>query len=1386
MKSELKSAVRTTVQKARELLLREAAEQLESIYGYHRDGSGETVDNLPETQKDPVKQKTLLLLIQFFKEEEKSGLNAADAVQKLIREIAFTHLNRLVAFKMMEARKILRGTVDKGPDSNGFKFYLAEHEDDLKLFETGGTDTAYRNFLLWQCGQIAEKDHLEVLFDPGNLPSKMFPRPTTLNKLLELLNAENLEPVWQQDETIGWVYQYFIEEDKDRVFHKIYKQKKKMELRDIPAATQIFTPRWIVLYLVENTLGRMWLRMHPDSRLAEKMRYYVPNHYNDKEPLPLKPVREITLLDPACGTMHFGLAVFDLFYAMYREELENAGHDGWPTGEQSAVSSEQEIPVKIIENNIYGIDIDLRAIQLSALTLYLKVKSMNKDAKISRLNLTYTDIPPIAEDEMENFIASLELKHPVAGELLAKILPELNKAYYLGSLLKIEDVVRSFIKDKKTAFKKQMPQLPGMDAETEPASWYQVHDEILNGLRKMVSSRSNGKSLIAGEAIQGLGLIDALIQKHDIVVANPPFSGRRNWGNNYAKILKTYYPLNSSDMYSAFIERFKNLVKPEGLVGFVTSHTFMFTSSYENLRKMLITETSLQTILHVGNLSEFDSGGRIEGALAFVAMAFQNTSSNKDKKIINFRLVADKDYLKISNFQSALADWQTHGEAATDRHVFVVRQEDFKAIPGWPLVYWVSEGIRKVFYENKIIWNYNKKTGLAEPRLGMATGDNNRFIRYWWEIILKKIPKQSIHITQTFQKNMIWYPYMKGGDYNKWFGNQDNIIKWLMDGIECKSTKKGDRIISHNYNGEYSFKEGATYSFLTVSNLNVRYLPPGFIFDVAGSSIFPKEGNPLFIIALLNSKISTFLIKLLNPTVNYQVGDIARLPYPDTDNYQILKDTVEQKTQTCIHSKRRLINLSPVTWEFSLPADWENGLQEQVILDFKLTTLENDISEACYILYGVSTEDITRIEEDFGILPGRLPGAEAAELNTAVKKIKTYYLDKHIPEEALKSGTEQISDEKETENETKKSRRMSRYLNFEEVCLASGYHPDTVYQVISDNRWQRPEERFELAYNWLEYAIGILMGRFSPGIKGELGSAVIHKNDFITGSLTITDEEFEEISKYFPVSYTEESGKHAFSKELEQQLCALADPDGIMVLDEGHKDDLPARIDDVLSMMLGEKQSREVLATLIGEAKPDREKFRRFMERDFFSKHHLKMYRKRPIYWLLQTGGKNYGFYIFHERFDKDTLYKLQRNYIDPKLKLVDMQIKDKTRNLLNLSGSEQRAAKREIEDLQDLYQEIREFTEKLTAVLNKTDENGRVVGYDPDINDGVIINMAPLRELIPWNEPAKYWQELEQGQYDWARLAMRYWPDRVTEKCKKDKSLAIAHEIEDIYQGGK
>ena len=273
-----------TTLRARELLTGEIRDLLQGIYGLDSKGKFEDVKRLPAVQSLPEVRATRKRLEKFLNDEEQAGLKRPEAVSKLVKEAAFTHLNRLVAFKMMEARKLIRGTLDRYQDSNAFKFYLAEHEDDLRLYEQGSLPQnrggrgsegrAYRHFLLWQSAELSKE--IKVLFDPENLASQLFPRPRALKSLMEMLNDPELEEAWSQEETVGWIYQYFNEDEKKDVFNRLYKKKQKIRPEDIPAATQLFTPRWIVKFLVQNTLGRQWMQMHPDSRLPKSWIIWCP------------------------------------------------------------------------------------------------------------------------------------------------------------------------------------------------------------------------------------------------------------------------------------------------------------------------------------------------------------------------------------------------------------------------------------------------------------------------------------------------------------------------------------------------------------------------------------------------------------------------------------------------------------------------------------------------------------------------------------------------------------------------------------------------------------------------------------------------------------------------------------------------------------------------------------------------------------------------------------------------------------------------------------------------------------------------------------------------------------------------------------------------------
>lgn len=644
---------------ARERFTQEAREQLEGLYGVHADGTFEELEALPALA-DPEKRATYNQLRRFLEDEYSAGMSQNEAVDKLVKEVAFTHLNRLVAFKMMETRKLIRETVSRGPDSNGFKFYLAEHRDKERLWRGGNVERAYRSFLIWQAAQISEE--VRILFEPEDLVSQLFPRAAALMDILEMINSSDLTAAWSADETIGWIYQYFNEPELQAAFGAVSKGAK-FEAEDIASATQLFTPRWIVRFLVENTLGRLWIQMHPDTILKERLPYLVPSS-NDVPFEPLRPVKDITLMDPACGSMHFGLVAFDLFAEMYREELMRKGQEGWP--EEPSVASEGEIPASIIKNNLFGIDIDLRSIQLSALTLYLKAKSLNPDVQLSEHNLACADILTLDGGKLGAFLREMDFRRPIYERLMRNLWEKLQDIRQLGSLLRLERDLRTLIEAEKERYEREGRQFDmfrdlSEEFEEEAAEeryWEILSRQMIEGLEHFaIDQAEDGRDerFFTGEALKGLRILDLLLRRYDVVVTNPPYMSRRKMNKTLADLIAQEYPEGKGDLYAAFILRNLELVRERGWVGMLTMHSFMFISSYEKLRRSISDEAAIQTMAHLGpGLFATGNPGTLQ-TTSFVLRREQDAARRESTVGTYFRLVHEQDAeTKRRAFENAL------------------------------------------------------------------------------------------------------------------------------------------------------------------------------------------------------------------------------------------------------------------------------------------------------------------------------------------------------------------------------------------------------------------------------------------------------------------------------------------------------------------------------------------------------------------------------------------------------------------------------------------------------------------------------------------------------------------------------------------------------------
>ncbi|MBW1707833.1 MAG: BREX-1 system adenine-specific DNA-methyltransferase PglX, partial [Deltaproteobacteria bacterium] len=1077
------------------------------------------------------------------------------------------------------------------------------------------------------------------------LASRLFPRHRALSQLIEKMNASELEEAWEpgNEETIGWIYQYYNEPDLE-IFRGNSSLKVPPHL--VAPRTQQFTPRWVVKFLVHNTIGRLWVEMHPDSSIVEILGYLVPfdNETPERE---VKPVSEITVLDPACGTMHFGLVAFDLFSFMYREEMERAGDPGWP--EKPSVNTEKEIASAILANNIFGIDIDLRSVQLSALTLLLKAKMLNPEVEILETNLTCADIVLLNSDKLGRFLEEMAFDRPIYGRLIKETWKILKDANEFGSLLRPEKEIQKLIEEEKKQLKKDLPMFPDKERYADAYSgdddfWALLDAQIVQAFDEFMrqyGDKDLGTRFFSNEAIKGFKLLNIMMQRFDVVITNPPYLDSGDYNPNLKQFLGSKYPQSKRNLYSACIERFLEFLNDDGRLGIITGQSFMFISSFEGFRKDCLRNNLIENLIqfHYGLFS-----ARVDTA-AFILRRELGAKERDNTVGIYFRLIKEPDSeSKRKRFEKAL------GRIKNGDHeplLFRYLQADFNSIPGSPWVYWLKPAIRDLFSRHRTLGSFES------VKEGINTGDNERFIRFWWEVAS----------LLGFDATKKYVPFCKGGPERKYYDKFDECV--LNDLLQMRPLS-GSRI----FNTEFSFRQAIAFLSNSSTGFRARFIPDfGRFCSTGGRAVFPKNIQIFGLLGILNSKFCDYLLKLINPTISIKVGDLNSLP--------IIRgglDYVGNLTKEAVSLQKSAVKESEMSFEFIGPPAWETGVDDVAARNLRLADVECNIDEAVYRLYGISDKDRSGIEAEI-------------------------------------SGRDFIDSEPEDTDDEEK-------------------------QGNDDQQSASPLSRDSLARQWINYSVGVVMGRFDPGVEKALG-------------------------------------RGRFSAEAAAQLRNLADPDAILVMDEGHTDDLLTKVFEALSIMLGDKAASEVVKSVTDKEGPSEELLRQYLDRQFF-KLHIQQYRKRPVYWFFQSPKKKYGVWVFHERLNNDSLFRIRTEYVEPKINLLDSQIAELKEKRDGAEGREKRALEKEIGNFIDVLDDVREFSKRLEFIIEDR-------GYVPHIDDGVLLNMAPLWELIPsWQkEPKKAWEALERGDYDWSYQAMDHWPDRVKEKCKTNKSYAIAHGME-------
>lgn len=818
--------------------------------------------------------------------------------KRVMEETAYTWFNRFIALRFMEVNdylptkvRVLSSLDPNSAEPDMMKEALSldleidkEYVYELKI--NNKTDVLFKYLIKVLCNDLNRympfmfetvEDYKEILFPEGLLGKDTF-----LRKLTD--TNEIPEEDWKNIEIIGWLYQFYISEEKDRVF----KEKKKYKAEEIPYATQLFTPDWIVRYMVQNSLGRYWTEAHPEHNdLKDNWEFFIEHQeedfqekiapYVNKE---LK-VEEIKCFDPAMGSGHILVYMFDVLYEIYSK----CGY------------IEREIPRLIIENNLYGLDIDDRAYQLACFSVVMKALQYNRRflRSIEREGLTL-NLASIEEtnnwtDEDIVYITGEE-----KGELFDKIktfIDQYKNAKTFGSLIKITEKDTTFL-EKRLEEIKETPVTDIFDEEKR--------EQVLELLPLLIKQTK------------------IMRKQYDVVIMNPPYMGSGNMNKDLSEFLRKNYPDSKSDLFAAFME-VDHYLKENSFYAAINQHSWMFISSYEKLRKKLINDKSIDTMLHLGPRAFEEIGGEVVQSTTFILRKSKCIEINNGTyiRLVDEKTTVDKKKKGIEAVQNP---------NVTYRYTF--NQENFSKIPGSPIAYWVSNEVLNIFSENPSI------SEVAEPRLGMATANNELFLRFWYEVSFDNIKFSSNKREEAISSKRRWFPYNKGGEFRKWYGNNDYVVDWENDGEKIRNyADENGKVRSHNYNLDYIFKPGITWSALSSGDFSSRLFLNGFLFDNSGSSLFTNNMEDLYKIqGFLATKIVQNFLPLINPTLNYQPGTIGRLP---------IKISMEkEKEERIIELVKENVSISKLEWD-SFETSWD--FSKHPLLKFPSNTIKSSFEQ---------------------------------------------------------------------------------------------------------------------------------------------------------------------------------------------------------------------------------------------------------------------------------------------------------------------------------------------------------------------------------------------------------------------------------------------------------
>lgn len=998
-----------------------------------------------------TQRKNLVAVIQ----EKAKESTYPEAFSHIMEETAYTWFNRLIAIRFMEVNDYLSARVLSSKTSEKIEpdLVTSPFDSDLTFSEdesrqiidwkmNNQTDDLFRMLFLKECNALNEP--LPMLFE----------KIADYTELLLTLSISDRDGVvWHlvhdipeddfrdQVQIIGWLYQYYNTEPKDKVFAR--KSSEKIKKEDIPAATQLFTPDWIVRYMVENSLGRLWIEGHPDEVLKGQWKYYLDEAeqeesvqeqlnqiYAEHSKLNLE---DLTCLDPCCGSGHILVYMFDVLMQIYR----------------SRGYRDRDAAISIVEHNLYGLDIDERAAQLAYFAVMMKARQYD------RRFLSRGIQPHIYAIEESNGLSTWKA---FSGSDFGQL--TLDQTY----IAQADELIDLFHDAKEY----------GSILKVEPTDYDNLQDYL-----EEIRQKGSENILFAAWADEMAGKMPKLIRqakllsrKYDVVVTNPPYMGSGGMNAKLSKYVKDNYPDSKSDLFAVFIEQCGAMAKPNGYQAMITQHAWMFLSSYEKLREKIL-QKMIVNMAHLGPRAFEEIGGEVVQTTSFVLRnEFSNGYQGEYCRLIEPTTQKDKEDMFLS---------------AQNR--YVSKQENFAKIPGSPVAYWASDAVISLYTHSINAGN------IAEFKHGMSTGKNEAVVRLWYEVIFDEIAFDKKSHDEFHQAAKRFVPYNKGGGYRKWYGNQEYII-----GYDFEYDKLMDSFSGHRHdNKESYFKTCISWSKVTSSGLAMRYFPEGFIYDVAGCSLFTKHEYLKYLLAFFNLKVKDVTVAALSPTLNFEVGQLRKSPIIYN---RIEKNEIDSFVDSCIMISKSDWDSFETSWDFQThPLLVPSALDMTGLITAKQPTLAKRYEQfkaVCKDRFDIlkdNEEDLNRIFIDIYGLQDEL-----------------------TPEESDKDVT--VHRVFDTKDDVPESMKDSNYVLTKEDVMKS----------------------------LLSYAVGCLFGRYSldtPGLAyagGEWDAGkyqtFIPDNDNV---VPITDEEYfdDDLSSFICAWLKKAFGRENFEANLEFLTDAL-------------------------------------------------------------------------------------------------------------------------------------------------------------------------------------------------------------------------------------------------------